>query len=78
MFKQLTLTEPAQRIVLKESNPWLTPAESCESGETEDEGTEPFRAPLGLQEPPKIREPTLGWETALIAMAECRPLPKLK
>ena len=26
MFEQLTLTEPAERIVLKERNPWLTPA----------------------------------------------------
>ena len=78
MFKQLTLTEPAQRIVLKERNPWLTPAESCESDETEDEGTEPFRAPLGLLEPPKIGEATLGWETASIAKAESRPRPKLK
>ena len=78
MFKQLTFTEPAERIVLKERNPWITPVESCESGETEDEGTEPFRAPLGLPEPPKIREPTLGWEAALIAKAECRPRPKLK
>ena len=48
MFKHLTLTEPAQRIVLKERNTWLQHAESCESDETEDEGTEPFRAPLGL------------------------------
>ena len=58
MFKQLTLAELAQRIVLKERNPWLTPADSCKSDETEHGGTEPFRAPLGLPEPPKIREPT--------------------
>ena len=78
MFKQLTLAEPAQRVSLKERNPWLTVAESCESDETEDEGTEPSRAHPGLPEPPKIREPTLGWETALIAKAETRPRPKLK
>ena len=39
---------------------------------------EAFRAPLGLLEPPKIREPTLGWETAFIAKAESRARPKLK
>ena len=51
MFKQLNLTEPAQRSVFKERNPWLTAAESCESDGTEDEGTEPFRAPLGPSGP---------------------------
>ena len=70
MLKKMTLTEPAQRIVLEERNPWVTLTESCESDETEDEGKGPFRAPPGLLEPPKIREPTLGWETALTANAE--------
>ena len=63
---------------LKERKPWLTPAESCESDEKENEGTEPSRAPPGLPEPPKIREPTLEWETASIAKAETRPRPKLE
>ena len=44
MFKQLTPAEHARRIVLKERNPWLTPADSCKTDETEHGGTEPFRA----------------------------------
>ena len=34
-----------------EDCPWLTPTESCESDETEDEGTAPFIAPPGLLDP---------------------------
>ena len=51
VFRRLTLTEPARRTVPKETNPWRTPTESCESDETEDEGLEPFRVPPGLLDP---------------------------
>ena len=37
-----------REIILKERNPWLTPTESCESDETEDEGMKPFVAPSRL------------------------------
>ena len=40
--------EPARRTVPNERNPWLTPTKFCESDETEDEGSAPFRAPPGL------------------------------
>ena len=51
MFRRLILTELARRTVPKEGNPWLTPTESRESDETEDEGTAPFIAPPGLLDP---------------------------
>ena len=73
MFRRLTLTEPARRSVPKERNPWFTLTESCESDETEDEGTAPFRPP---PEPPdpvieeaRIRE-VVGCQTDGTAKAE--------
>ena len=51
--------------------PWLTPTESCESDETEDEEVEPFKAPRGLPDPlieeTRIREPMLGCQTGVTA-----------
>ena len=81
MFRRLTLTEPARRTVPKERNPWRTPSESCESDETEDEGTEPFRAPPGLPDPlieeTRIRE-VVGCQTDETAKAENRLHPRYK
>ena len=59
--------ELARRKVLKERNPWLTPTESCESDETEDEEVTPFMAPPVLPDPlaeeMRIREPKFGCQT---------------
>ena len=81
MFRRLTLTEPARRTVPKETNPWRTPKESCESDETEDEGWEPFGAPPGLPdrliEETRIRE-VVGCRTDETAKAENRLHPRYK
>ena len=81
MFRRLTLTERARRTVPKERNPWLTPTGSCESDETEDEGTAPFRAPPGLPDPligeTRIRE-VVGCQTDVSAKAENRLHPRYK
>ena len=73
MFRRLTLTEPARRSVPKERNPWFTLTESCESDETEDERTAPFRAPPDPPDPvieeARIRE-VVGCKTDGTAKAE--------
>ena len=58
--RPLAFAEPARRTVLKERNPWLTPTESFESDETEDEGMTPLRHPPGLPDP--LIEETSGQE----------------
>ena len=81
MFRRLTLMEPARRAVPKERKSWLTPMESCESDETEDEGTAPFRAPPGLPDAlideTRIRE-VVGCQTDVTAKAENRLHPGYK
>ena len=55
--------------------------ESCESDETEDEGSAPFRAPPGLPDPligeTRIRE-VVGCQTDGTAKAENRLHPRYK
>ena len=76
MFRRLTLMEPARRAVPKERKSWHTPTESCESDETEDEGTAPFRAPPGLPDP--LIDETRGCQTDVTAKAENRLHPRYK
>ena len=81
MFRRLTLPELARRTVPKERNSWHTPTGSCESDETEDEGTAPFWAPPGLPDPlieeRRIRE-VVGCQTDVTAKAENRLQPRYK
>ena len=64
-----------------EDCPWLAPTESCESDETEDEGTAPFIAPPGLPDPlieeTRIGE-VVGCQTGATAKAENRLHPRYK
>ena len=39
------------KLTLKKKNPWLTPTESCASGEAEEKEEKHRRAPLGLSDP---------------------------
>ena len=68
---RMTLEESSQMIILKEWNPWLTPTESCESDETENEEVKPFKAPPGLPdiliEETRLREPMLECQTGVTA-----------
>ena len=70
----------ALRCGSKERNPWLSPTESCESDETEDEEGKPFRALRRLPdlrvEEMRIRESMLGCQTGVTAKVASRLHPK--